>query len=119
MSASDWVASDPQGDGLKDKGESTYIVRRHNRLKEVIKMEEQRLDELLDGAKPELEDYKEFDTICEAIPDSTIWAMLNESPNMHPILKSVAMKHLSKKITTSPANPSMEEILTNLAHRYK
>lgn len=73
-------------------------------------MEAHRIEELLNGAEPSLEDYASYISVIEKLPIELLWKAINSAPNMNPILKSATSKVLQEKVPRHNIDIGLESI---------
>jgi len=75
-------------------------------------MDSQRIEVLLTGEQPSLEDFATFTSIIERLPLEILWHFSVSFPNMHYILKSVIINKLQAKVIRQDVDEYINEIVT-------
>lgn len=67
-------------------------------------MDAQRLDALLAGASPQLNDFVAFSALVKELPEDMLWELAAKGAQLHDSLKKVLLAHLQS--TLGPAEPA-------------
>lgn len=81
-------------------------------------MDAERLERLLEGEVPTLNDYASFVGVVEELPLQLIWDMSIKAPKLNHTLRSVLDKQLAKKVAGHNVDRAMHGILMRLAARF-
>ena len=76
-----------------------------------------RIEQLLDGEEPSLDDYSVFARIAEQLNVELLWQMAISCPKMHRILQAVVQKNLGEKIRKEKKTLAMDSIRQKLEER--
>ena len=73
-----------------------------------------RIEQLLDGEEPSLDDYSGFVRVAEQLNVELLWQMAISYPQMHWMLQAVVQKNLEEKIPKEKTALAMNSIYKKL-----
>jgi hypothetical protein len=76
-----------------------------------------RLDALLEGDSPTVEDFGYFVSMAEKLPTELLWSLASSYPKLNHMLAGVAQKELQSKIQRKNIDDHLNSIVTSLRHK--
>lgn len=77
-------------------------------------MNEHRLNALLVGETPSLDDIADFIAVVEKLQIDILWKILNSAPLLNGILQKAVNKTLQEKIVRKNVDDSLDAIITGM-----
>lgn len=81
-------------------------------------MDEHRLNALLNGEPPTLDDFGDFVALAERLPTELLWNALHKTPNLHPFLRHVIQKNLEERIPREGTASDVDRLVQEMERRF-